>query len=54
MIVLLVAVCFFQSGCALITLPLKIVGGTLNAVGSILKGIFQVAKSLPKPPPGVF
>ncbi len=50
----IIVICLCLSGCALLSLPLKVVGGTLNIIGEIVKGVFGVIKSMPKPPPGVF
>ncbi|MFH1771685.1 MAG: hypothetical protein ABH872_02620 [Candidatus Omnitrophota bacterium] len=43
-----------SSGCALLRLPVQIVGGTLNGVGKIVGGALKIIDKLPKPPPWVF
>jgi hypothetical protein len=40
----------FQSGCAIVNLPLK----TVEIVGSIAKQALNILQKIPKPPPGVF
>lgn len=54
LIVVGILMCFLLNGCALLNVPLQMIGGTLTAVGGILKGAFELAKKLPMPPPGVF
>lgn len=47
---ILVVFCFFQSGCALLTVPLTLVKIPFSLLGKIM----SIVDKLPKPPPGVF
>jgi uncharacterized membrane-anchored protein YitT (DUF2179 family) len=47
---ILVCICFFQTGCELLTLPLQLVGAAAGVVGEAV----NLASSLPMPPPWVF
>ena len=47
---ILCLVCFGFGGCALLSLPGQIIGGTFQLLGQLL----NIAEGLPKPPPGVF
>ena len=50
----IVLICIFLSGCAILQLPGKVVGGTLKTAWNIAGGVFNLLKKMPKPPPGVF
>lgn len=50
LLIILSVVCLSCSGCALLTLPFQVIGGTFQLLGKAL----AIADSLPKPPPGVF
>jgi len=49
-LLILVFVCFFQTGCELLTLPLQLVGAAVGVAGQAI----NLAGSLPMPPPWVF
>lgn len=50
LIILLCSVAFVLSGCTLLQIPGQLIGGTFSLLGKLL----DIAKQLPKPPPGVF
>lgn len=43
-------ICFSLSGCAILSIPLKLVGAAMGLAGKAM----DLAKELPMPPPGVF
>jgi len=49
-IFILLSFVFLQSGCALLEVPGKVIGGTFDLLGDL----FKLAEKLPMPPPGVF
>jgi len=50
----IILACIFLNGCAILTLPGKVVSGTLKVLGNIVGAAFDLIKRAPKPPPGVF
>jgi len=46
----LIITCISQSGCSLLTLPIKAIETVFDVVGQV----FKLVDKLPKPPPGVF
>ena len=49
-----ILMCIFLNGCAILQLPGKVVSGTFNILGTIVGGVFNLIKNVPKPPAGVF
>jgi uncharacterized membrane-anchored protein YitT (DUF2179 family) len=49
-LLIIVFICFFQTGCELLTLPLQLLSGVAGLAGEAL----NLASSLPMPPPWVF
>lgn len=50
LVIILLIVCFSQTGCALLSLPGQIINMTGNLVGQVL----NLAGKMPTPPPGIF
>jgi hypothetical protein len=50
LLILVSFLCITLSGCALLQVPGQLIGGTFSLLGKVL----DIAKAMPKPPPGVF
>ena len=43
--------CLFQSGCAVLTLPVKVATTALDIVGNVISGTFKLLQKAPIPLP---